>query len=164
MELGELIVKVRFLPNAGDLYGEVRSGDQPKGFCQATAGSAGVDLRAAMTLEEVVVPPSGRAPFPTGVAVEPMRPGAAGFVFSRSGLGARDGLTVAQGVGLIDPDYRGEIVVWLLNTSEKCQTVKRGDRIAQLVHLPYFATRFIAAETLSSTDRGAGGFGHTGAR
>jgi dUTP pyrophosphatase len=127
----------------------------------ATPGSAGADLRAALA-ESVTIAPGERAKVPTGLAIEICAPGLAGFVFSRSGLGAKHGLTVAQGVGLIDPDYRGEIIVWLLNTSEEPRTVSPGERIAQLVIMPYAAARFTLAEELGDTCRGEGGFGHTG--
>ena len=83
-------------------------------------------------------------------------------MFSRSGLGAKDGLTVAQSVGVIDPDYRGEIIVWLLNTSGQTRHVERGQRIAQLVLLPVYTARLLAVDALGGTARGAGGFGHTG--
>jgi dUTP pyrophosphatase len=86
----------------------------------------------------------------------------AGFVFSRSGLGARQGLTVSQGVGVIDPDYRGEIIVSLLNTSGERRRIRRGERIAQLVLLPVFQAALVRAQELSDTSRGGGGFGHTG--
>lgn len=128
----------------------------------ATDRSAGLDLRACIDSPTLVIPAGERAPVPAGLAIEIMRTGIAGFVFSRSGLGAKDGLTVAQGVGVIDPDYRGEIVVWLLNTSGQAQTIERGQRIAQLVFLPVFAARFTAVDALGETARGAGGFGHTG--
>ncbi len=128
---------------------------------QGTPHAAGYDLCAVLDTE-VAVPPGGRAAIPTGLAIEIGRPGVAAFVFSRSGLGARDGLTVAQGVGVIDPDYRGEIMVWLMNTSAEPRTVRPGQRIAQLLFLPVFAASLIPAETLSETDRGEGGFGHTG--
>ena len=122
----------------------------------ATPGSAGVDLRAALK-RSVTIAPGARAAIPTGLAIEITVPGLAGFVFSRSGLGAKHGLTVAQGVGVIDPDYRGEIVVWLLNTSEETRVVERGERIAQLVLLPFFKAEMIPAGELGETARGAGG-------
>lgn len=128
----------------------------------ATASSAGLDLRACIDAPSLVIPAGGRAKVPAGLAIEIQRPGVAGFVFSRSGLGAKDGLTVAQGVGVIDPDYRGEIIVWLLNTSGEPRTIERGQRIAQLVFLPVFTARIVAADALGETARGAGGFGHTG--
>jgi dUTP pyrophosphatase len=127
----------------------------------ATQVSAGADLRAAIGAP-LTVGPGERVKIPTGVAIEIGAPGLAGFVFSRSGLGAKQGLTVAQGVGLIDPDYRGEIIVWLLNTSKEPRTVAPGERIAQLVVMPYASAVYELAEDLQDTKRGAGGFGHTG--
>ena len=99
---------------------------------------------------------------PTGIAIEPKQPGVAGFVYSRSGLGGVTGITVAQGVGVIDPDYRGEIMVPLLNTGQEAYMVQRGDRIAQLVFQVYFRPVFAVTEELGSTERAQGGFGHTG--
>ena len=116
-------------------------------------------LRVSLTISGIG---GGRAAVPAGLAIEIVEPGVAGFVFSRSGLGARDGLTVAQGVGVIDPDYRGEIVVWLLNTSDAPRTVRRGERVAQLLFLPFHAARLVPSDSLGDTTRGAGGFGHTG--
>ena len=99
----------------------------------------------------------------TGVEFLPNNPPAvAGFVYSRSGLGAKEGLVVAQGVGVIDPDYRGEIIVWLLNTSQTPISINQGDRIAQLVFLNYYQPAFNIVTQLGTTQRGAGGFGHTG--
>ena len=112
--------------------------------------------------EKIEIAPGCRAPIPTGICIEPCAAGAAGFVYSRSGLGAVKGLAVAQGVGVIDPDYRGEITVWLLNTSAEARTVVRGERIAQLVFQPVLRLKPVAAAELSETRRGAGGFGHTG--
>ena len=132
-------------------------------FEPATPGSAGIDLRAAIDEPSVDIPPGGRHAFGVGLAIEICEPGLAGFVFSRSGLGAKHGLTVAQGVGLIDPDYRGEIVVWLLNTSETHKTVSRGERIAQLVIMPFRPALPSVVAELGETRRGGGGFGHTGA-
>lgn len=128
----------------------------------ATEHSAGLDLRACIEGEFLEIPAGGRAAVPAGLAIEIARPGVAGFVFSRSGLGTREGLTVSQGVGVIDPDYRGEIVVSLLNTSGQPRRVQRGQRIAQLVFMPVFTARLAAVDALGETARGAGGFGHTG--
>jgi len=134
--------------------------DMPPAY--STAGAAGVDLRACIEEEELVFAPGQRHAVPSGLAIEIRQPGVAGFVFSRSGLGATQGLTVSQGVGLIDPDYRGQVIVSLLNTSGEERRVRRGERIAQLVFLPFVQARLTPAEELSATTRGAGGFGHTG--
>lgn len=128
----------------------------------ATPDSAGLDLRAALDMPFLDIPAAERVAVPTGLAIEIEAPGLAGFVFSRSGLGAKQGLTVAQGVGVIDPDYRGEIVVWLLNTSQNHLTITRGERIAQLVILPFARAAITAVDELGGSIRGGGGFGHTG--
>ncbi len=158
-----LSVRVKFLDGPdGPYHQSLENGDPKGGFDYATPDSAGIDLRACMQDNVVVIGPGERAKIPTGVAIEPMRRDVAGFVFSRSGLGAVQGLTVAQGVGVIDPDYRGEIIVFLLNTSQEIKTVKRGDRIAQLLFLPFFRAVVEPVQELGETDRGSGGFGHTG--
>lgn len=148
-------VRIQYMRDARDLYGG--------GLAYATPGSAGLDLRACMEEEELWVQPGMRVGVPAGVAIEAPDADTAAFVYSRSGLGAVKGLTVAQGVGVIDPDYRGEICVWLLNTSPEPIRVRRGDRVAQLVFQPVRRPRPVAADTLSDTERGTGGFGHTGA-
>ena len=134
----------------------------PEQFAYATPGSAGIDLRACTDAQEVTLAPGQRHAFPTGVAMDIRTPGIAGFVYSRSGLGTRQGLTVSQGVGVIDPDYRGEIIVSLLNTSPSPQTVRQGQRIAQLIFAPVHRANIIPVQELSETRRGEGGFGHTG--
>ncbi len=128
----------------------------------ATGHSAGLDLRACFDGEYVEIGPGEKHAFPTGVAMEVLEPSVAGYVFSRSGLGTKDGLTVSQGVGVIDPDYRGEIKVSLLNTSDQVRRIRRGQRIAQLVFMPIFQADIIKTDELGDTDRGAGGFGSTG--
>ena len=147
-------VDVRYLRDAARVYGE--------GLCYATPESAGMDLRACFDEEERVVEPGERVAVPSGVCVEPRVSGVAGFLYSRSGLGAVKGLTVAQGVGVIDADFRGEIVLWLLNTSNAPLTVRRGDRVAQLVFQPVCRLEPRTVDVLSETTRGSGGFGHTG--
>jgi len=131
-------------------------------FYYATEASAGIDLRACVSAPGVVVQPGKRYLFPAGIAIEIVQPGVAGFIFSRSGLGAKQGLTVSQGVGVVDPDYRGEIMVSLLNTATEERLVQQGQRIAQLVFLPFFHAAILPVEELGTTPRGAGGFGHTG--
>jgi len=151
-------INVFFFRNAASIYKE-------QGLAPSTPASVGVDLRACLIEEGSLLIPAGeRRPVPCGIAVEPTIPGIAGFVYSRSGLGAVKGLTVAQGVGIIDPDYRGEITVFLLNTSKEGYTVQNGERIAQLVFQPYVRPLFAPAEALGTTGRGDKGFGHTGTR
>ncbi|MBR4422819.1 MAG: dUTP diphosphatase [Mailhella sp.] len=149
---GEL--RVLYLRDAAELYGG--------GPAYATPGSAGLDLRACMDADSLTIGPGERACVPAGICVEACVPGAAGFIYSRSGLGAVKGLCVAQGVGVVDADYRGEIMVWLLNTSKEQRTVLRGERVAQLVFQPVLRLAAVPAEGLSDTGRGSGGFGHTG--
>lgn len=144
-------------PGARELYAQAATFLAP-----ATSGSAGFDLRACLDADEARIAAGARLAVPVGIAVQPRAEGMAGFVYARSGLGARDGLTVAQGVGVIDPDYTGEIVVWLLNTSPRECRVRRGDRVAQLIFQPYAPARWREVPALAATGRGAGGFGHTG--
>ena len=128
----------------------------------ATEHSAGLDLRACIDTDELEIGPGEKAAIPTGIAIEIREPSVAAYIFSRSGLGTKDGLTVSQGVGVIDPDYRGEIKVSLLNTSDQIRRIKRGQRIAQLVFMPVFQAVINPVKELGATDRGAGGFGSTG--
>jgi dUTP pyrophosphatase len=128
----------------------------------ATDHSAGLDLRACIDEDELVIGPGEKRAVPAGLAIEIREPSVAAYVFSRSGLGTREGLTVSQGVGVIDPDYRGEIKVSLLNTSGEVRRIRRGQRIAQLVFMPVFQAVIHPVEELGATDRGAGGFGSTG--
>jgi dUTP pyrophosphatase len=122
-------------------------------------GDAGADLCAA---EDVVLPPGGRATVGTGLAVA-VPDGYAAFVHPRSGLASRHGITVVNAPGTIDAGYRGEIRVVLLNTDRaEAFTVRRGDRIAQLVVQPVTRMRFVDVAELPGTARGEGGFGSTG--
>ena len=124
-----------------------------------TPGSAGLDLAACLDAPVTIEP--GKTEFiPLGFAAE-LPPGCAAFVFSRSGLGARKGVVVAPGVGVIDSDYRGEWLVPLRNTSDVTYTVAPQERIAQAVLLPVLAADFVEAQALSDTQRGTGGFGST---
>ena len=143
-------------------YHKDATGVYGPGPSYATPESAGMDLRACFDEPEMTVLPGARLRVPSGISVEPCVPGVAGFIYSRSGLGAVKGLVVAQGVGVVDADYRGEIVVWLLNTSDAPVTIERGERVAQLVFQPVCRLEPRAVERLSETTRGSGGFGHTG--
>ena len=149
-------VALTFFRNAADIYGE-------NGLAPSPAGAAGLDLRACLPTDEPgVIPPGERRSLPSGIAVAPFEPGIAAFVYSRSGLGEVRGLTVAQGVGLIDPDYRGEILVVLLNTGRESHTGLQEERVAQRVFQPFARPRFCVKDSLEETERGAGAFGHTG--
>lgn len=97
----------------------------------------------------------------TGIALE-IPDGFAGFVFARSGIASKRGLAPANKVGVIDSDYRGELMVALHNHSDKTQTIGKNERVAQLVIMPYIAAEFIETDRLSDTERGNGGFGSTG--
>lgn len=125
-----------------------------------SAYAAGADLYACIK-EEWTIAPGQTVLVPTGLAVE-LPEGTAGLVYARSGLATKKGLAPANKVGVIDADYRGEIMVGLYNHSSETQTILPGERIAQFVVTPVLAPVFEEAETLSDTVRAAGGFGSTG--
>ena len=125
-----------------------------------SAFAAGADLYACLD-GDVEIFPHATVVIPTGIALE-LPVGYAGLIYARSGLACKRGLAPANKVGVIDSDYRGEVMVALHNHSENAQTVSAGERIAQLVITPYMTAKFIEVEELSSTVRGAGGFGSTG--
>jgi dUTP pyrophosphatase len=126
----------------------------------ASEGAAGADLRAALSapLELAVF---ARALVPTGLTVE-IPPGFEGQVRARSGLALKKGLGLANGVGTIDSDYRGELGVLLVNLGSETVTLERGERIAQLVIAPVARAVFVESPSLAGSARGAGGFGSTG--
>ncbi len=126
----------------------------------ATAGSAGVDLLAAVD-DELVLEPGSRAVVPSGLAIA-LPPGFEAQVRPRSGLAARHGVTVLNSPGTVDADYRGEIGVILINLGEDAFRVERGMRIAQMVVGPVGAVAWNEVEELPETVRGVGGFGSTG--
>lgn len=125
-----------------------------------TEGSSGMDLSAAIP-DPVVVAPGERILLPTGLALE-IPPGFDGQVRPRSGLAIQRGLTVINSPGTIDADYRGEVCVGLVNLGKEAVQITPGMRIAQLVICPVARVEIHEAAALSETDRGAGGFGHTG--
>ncbi|SMF93847.1 dUTP pyrophosphatase [Methylomagnum ishizawai] len=128
----------------------------------ATDGSAAIDLRACIA-EPVTLAPGGRCLIGSGLALNMMDPGLVAIVASRSGLSLKHGVRVAQGIGVIDADYHGEIGVILANDGGEPYTVRPGDRIAQLLFQPVVQVElgFVAGFS-TTTGRGAGGFGHTG--
>jgi dUTP pyrophosphatase len=125
-----------------------------------TAGAAGMDLSSAAEAP-LTLQPGERAGVPTGLAME-LPPGYEGQVRPRSGLALRAGVTVVNAPGTIDADYRGELVVLLVNLGQQPHTIAPGDRIAQLVIAPVTRAEVAEAAELSGTERGGGGLGHTG--
>lgn len=126
----------------------------------ATAGAAGLDIRANLT-ESIVLKPFERRLIPTGLFLE-IPDGFEVQVRPRSGLAFKHGITVLNSPGTIDADYRGEVGVLLINLSQEDFEITHGERVAQIVVAPYVQANWIASESLSETDRGEGGFGSTG--
>jgi len=127
----------------------------------ATAGSAGMDLRAC--LDESLVLAAGQTRLiPTGFAMHMGDSGLAAVILPRSGLGHKHGIVLGNLVGLIDSDYQGQVFVSCWNRSDQPFTIEPGDRIAQLVFLPVVRIQWEPVKEFAQSDRGAGGFGHTG--
>jgi dUTP pyrophosphatase len=150
MEREPLVVAVEVLPHGEGL-------DLP---AYATGGSSGMDLRAAVK-EPVTLPPGGRRMVPTGIRVAIP----AGFEWQirpRSGLAVREGVTVLNAPGTVDADYRGEVKVVLVNLGGTPVEIRRGDRIAQAVIAGVDRAVMRKTDSLPESDRGSGGFGHTG--
>ena len=127
-----------------------------------TAGSVGYDISACLSGEnEIVIVPGETFKVGSGIAIA-LSPGYAAFIYARSGLAVNHGIIPANCVGVIDSDYRGEVIVGLKNTSTESFTVKNGDRIAQMVITKCELPEIILSETLDETKRGDGGFGSTG--
>ncbi len=125
-----------------------------------SAEAAGADLYACLD-QAVTVAPGESVWVPTGIALEVPK-GCAGLIYARSGLACKQGLAPANKVGVVDSDYRGEVTVVLHNHSNTIQTVEPGQRIAQLVITPVLTPAYLEVSELSSSDRGAGGFGSSG--
>lgn len=129
----------------------------------ATAHSAGMDLRAMVDGARVLAP-GETALLPTGLAIHIGDPGLCATILPRSGLGHRHGIVLGNLVGLIDADYQGPLMVSCWNRSAEAFTIQPGDRIAQLVFLPVVRAAFRVVDAFESSERGEGGFGHTGVR
>ncbi|MDP7112688.1 MAG: dUTP diphosphatase [Myxococcota bacterium] len=125
-------------------------------------GAVGMDVRAALD-QELTLPPGGRAAVPTALAAA-VPPGWEIQVRPRSGLAIKHGITVVNAPGTIDPDYRGEIRILLVNLGDHRYTIRHGDRIAQLILCPVGRVAWRERDSLENTDRGDGGFGSTGVR
>lgn len=129
----------------------------------ATEHSAGMDLRA-MIADSLTLEPGSSHLVATGMAIHIGDPSVCAHILPRSGLGHKQGLVMGNGVGLIDADYQGPLMVSLWNRGQAAQTIQAGDRIAQLVFMPVIRARFIEVGQFAGSARGDGGFGHTGVR
>ena len=127
----------------------------------ATAGSAGVDLRACLA-DPLTLQPGGAELIPTGIAIHLENPGLAAVLLPRSGLGHKHGIVLGNLVGLIDSDYQGQVMVSCWNRGREPFTVQPGERIAQMVVVPVVQVQLEVVEEFEASRRGAGGFGHSG--
>ena len=127
----------------------------------ATDGSAGLDLRACLE-QDMTLQPGETVLIPTGLAIHIDDPGLAAVLLPRSGLGHKHGIVLGNLVGLIDSDYQGQIFVSCWNRSQTAFEIKVGERIAQMVFVPVVQVGFEQVEEFSASERGTGGFGHTG--
>ncbi|UAW98314.1 dUTP diphosphatase [Halopseudomonas nanhaiensis] len=138
-----------------------RLGDQWPLPAYATQGSAGLDLRAMLD-QPLTLEPGQTQLLPTGLAIHIADPGLAALILPRSGLGHKHGIVLGNLVGLIDSDYQGELMVSCWNRGQSAFTIEPGERIAQLVLVPVLQARIDIVESFDDSQRGAGGFGHTG--
>ena len=127
----------------------------------ATGGSAGLDLRACID-ESLELAPGSTTLIPTGIAIHIADPGLAAMILPRSGLGHRHGIVLGNLTGLIDSDYQGQVFVSCWNRSDRPYRIEPGERIAQMIFVPVVQARFEVVEEFEKSDRGAGGFGHSG--
>ncbi len=138
-----------------------RLGDQFPLPQYATPGSAGLDLRA-MLAEDLLLEPGQTVLIPTGLSIYIGDPGLAAMILPRSGLGHKHGIVLGNLVGLIDSDYQGELMVSCWNRGQTSFSIAVGERIAQLILVPVVQARFELVEQFDESQRGAGGFGHSG--
>lgn len=129
----------------------------------ATAASAGLDLRAALE-QPLTLQPGETALVPSGLAIHLGDPGLCAMLLPRSGLGHKHGIVLGNGTGLIDADYQGPLMISLWNRGQEAFTMHPGDRVAQLVVLPIVRATLRVVQAFETSERGAGGFGHTGVR
>jgi len=138
-----------------------RIGNQIPLPAHATEGSAGMDLRACIDTT-ITLKPGTTELIPTGIAIHINDPGLAATILPRSGLGHKHGIVLGNLVGLIDSDYQGQLFVSCWNRGSDSFTIEPGDRIAQLVFVPVVQADFEVVDEFDQSDRGAGGFGHSG--
>ncbi|SDZ18495.1 dUTP pyrophosphatase [Lysobacter sp. yr284] len=129
----------------------------------ATPASAGLDLRAALE-QPLTLQPGDAALLPSGLAIHLGDPGLCAVVLPRSGLGHKHGIVLGNGTGLIDADYQGPLLISVWNRGGEAYTIQPGDRVAQLVVLPIVRASLQVVEQFQASERGEGGFGHTGVR
>lgn len=129
----------------------------------ATEGSAAMDLHACCE-NPIAIPAGSRGSVPTGIAIELPNPDLVALIFPRSGLASKHGISLSNAVGVIDSDYRGEIICLIRNDSDRKFVIQPGDRIAQIAFFPIYRLGWEEVAELSETQRGAGGFGSTGLR
>lgn len=129
----------------------------------ATPGSAGMDLRAMIDTTMTIAPGETQL-IPTGIAIHVADPGLAAVILPRSGLGHKHGIVLGNLVGLIDSDYQGPLMVSCWNRGDSPFTLEIGDRLAQLVFVPVVQAQFKLVDEFDSSDRGEGGFGHSGTK
>ena len=130
---------------------------------RATSGSAGLDLRACID-EAIDLPPGATKLIPTGIAIYIADPTLAAILIPRSGLGHKHGIVLGNLVGLIDSDYQGELMISCWNRGTQSFRIEPGERVAQLVVVPVVQVEFDVVSEFAASDRGSGGFGHTGRR
>lgn len=130
----------------------------------ATAGSAGMDLRALLDGDSLTVQPQETVLIGTGLAIHIADPNYCALILPRSGLGHKHGIILGNTIGLIDSDYQGELKVSIFNRSSSAYTIQQGDRIAQLMITPVVRPALNWVEEFPDSERGAGGFGHTGVK
>ena len=140
-----------------------RFGDEWPLPAYATEASAGLDLRAALEAP-LALAPGDAALVPSGIAIHLADPHLCAVVLPRSGLGHRHGIVLGNGTGLIDADYQGPLLISVWNRGHEAFTIQPGDRIAQLVVLPVTRVSLQVVDTFADSERGEGGFGHTGVR
>ncbi|XOQ43029.1 MAG: Deoxyuridine 5'-triphosphate nucleotidohydrolase [Clostridium sp.] len=128
---------------------------------RGSEGAAGLDLYACID-EPILIEPRGLYRIPTGVAIALPGPETVGLIFPRSGLGVKHGVSLSNAVGVIDSDYRGELIVGLCNTGDTPYLLSPGERFAQLVVMPVYQAELEETDDLGETQRGTGGFGSTG--
>jgi len=151
--LNDVPIQMKILdPRLGDLFPLPR---------YETSASAGLDLRACID-QSLKIEPGQTHLIPTGIAIYIADPHLAAVLLPRSGLGHKHGLVLGNLVGLIDADYQGPLMVSCWNRSQTAYTIEPGDRIAQLVFLPIVRTHFNIVTDFTATERGTGGFGHSG--